>query len=183
MALLIVDKPRGPLDNDLKWQLLLSAKLQALHSPTTVPEIQNGTADGALGFSTDFVTRVSGYDVTAGAATIKWAFSGLDEVPVGESRAYWLCIDADDNPFIFAGQSVAYNDDGILPRSPLELLPELDLLTYGICGVFVVTNGSDFANADMESQGTIYQGIPEGAFIGMESFYYVNSDWVDVHLN
>lgn len=183
MALLIVNKSRGPEDNDLKWQLLLSAKLQALHTPTVEPQIQDGTVTGTLGVTADFVTRVSGYDVTVLGATVKWDFRVLQNVNSNESKAYWLCVDADDNPFIFEGEAVRYDEDDNLPRSPLETLPPVDLLTYGICGVYEVTRGSNFNSTDLESQGTVYRGMPEGACIGMEGRYFVRSDWVDVHLN
>ena len=185
MATFIIDKNRGPKDVDDLWQLFLSMKLRALHSVVSgsISESSN-PARVSHGLS-EFTFRVNGMNVLSpGAPTIIWDFTTQPNVPAGHNQAFWILVDAALNPVILPGTAVAVDADD---SNALHFLPDVDLETYSIAGVYEGFNGVDLTgtmnNIQGPGLGEVYTGIPEGACIGMENRYFVNNPWIDVHLN
>ncbi len=145
---------------DLAHRLLVSLALLLNYSTLDDAGIGDGTTDGKLK-----TTATAGYRIGTGvysksATDDLWDLTGETDTEAGEYRAYWLLLDSSGTASLSASGEYATEADA------LASLPDLDG-TKAVIGVYVADPECDFDGAaGLAAQGTIYDGIPEGASLG-----------------
>ncbi len=145
-------------------QQLLSLHYRTLFSTFGSPAIGNGTTAGRLRTTASTTGRVAGVEVTKASTDDLWNLSGETATTASQFRAYWLYINAAGAASFAAGTNAA---------SAAAALAALPSIAEDKCvlGVYVAGVSTNFANA-LAAQGTIYNGIPEGAALPGGVFTY-----------
>ncbi len=146
------------------WKRIASLNLLLGFSTFSAAAIGNGTTSGRLRTNAAVNYRVAGVEYSKASTDDLWDLSAETATDASSYRAYWLYLDS-------AGASsfVAGGDKGSAALA-LADLPDV-VETKSILGVFVAGPSTNFANA-LAAQGTIYDGIPAGAAIGVPGQVY-----------
>ncbi|MEL6346886.1 MAG: hypothetical protein AAFV53_27485 [Myxococcota bacterium] len=135
-------------------------------STLSAPAIGNGTTAGTLRTNTSADFRISNRQYTKASTDDLWDLSGETDTAAGTHRAYWLYLDA------AGAASIAAGTDASSAALALQKLPDVDD-TKSILGVYVAGPATDFnAAGGLAAQGTIYDGIPDGAPCGVPGQTY-----------
>lgn len=141
--------------------------LQQCFSTHTDAGIGNGTTAGRLRTTASSSYTVAGMEYSKASTDDLWDLSGETDTAAGMYRAYWLYLDSAG-----AASFVASNGDWDSAAAALADLPAVTE-TKSIIGVFVADPACDFDDAGgLAAQGTIYDGIPAGAYIGVPGQVY-----------
>lgn len=119
------------------------------------PNIGNGTSNGRLKTAAAAAYRVGGAVYSLGATDPAWDLHSETATASGAYRAYWLYVDSAGTCTFAAGT------DETSAAKALASLPD-PTLTKCVFGVYVAGPSTNFANA-LAAQGTIYNGVPDGA--------------------
>lgn len=165
---LTVRKTGARAELDAQWQLIASlALIVGFGTFQAVQAIGNGTTAGRLRTNASYVGRIAGAEVTKASTDNLWNLSAETDTTASQYRAYWLLLDSSGTASIGAGANAAS------AALALAALPALDG-TKTITGVYVAGPSTDFdAGGGLAAQGTIYNGIPEGAPVGVPRKTYV----------
>lgn len=131
-------------------------------STKDAPAISNGTTAGRLRTNASVVFSVGKTQFAKASTDDLWNLSAQTALAAAQYRAYWLLLDNAGAATIAVGtiQSTAL--------LALGTLPALDG-TKSVIGVYVAGPSTNFASA-LAAQGTIYNGIPDGARTGVGLF-------------
>lgn len=119
------------------------------------PNIANGTSNGRLKTTAAAAFRIGGQVYSLGATDPAWDLHSETATAAGTYRAYWLYVDSAGTCTFAAGT------DETSAAKALASLPD-PTLTKCVFGVYVAGPSTNFANA-LAAQGTIYNGVPDGA--------------------
>lgn len=151
---------------DSLWQSYASLMFVLCFSVVGNPTIGNGTTNGRLRTTVSTVGRIMGVaEVTKASTDDLWNLSGETAVPAATYRAYWLYLNSAGTASFVAGTNAASI------AAALAALPSHDE-TKTIFGVYVAGPSTNFANA-LVAQGTVYNGVPPGANIGVPGKTFV----------
>lgn len=147
---------------DAMWQLVASGNLLSNFSTADDPAIGNGTTAGNLRTTAAVDYKIAGAAQAQLASTDDlWDLSAETDTNAASYRAYWLHADG----------TFAASGDKPSAAGALGDLPDPDS-SKGLIGVFVAGPSTDFDDAGgLAAQGTIYDGIPAGAQIGVAGGY------------
>lgn len=152
--------PPARAELDLVHGMLVSLALLLNYSTLDDPGIANGTTAGTLKTTATAGFRIGTGSYSKAATDDLWDLSGETDTAAGEYRAYWLLLDSSGTA------SFAASGEQSSAALALADLPDLDG-TKAVVGVFVADPACDFDDAGgLAAQGTIYDGIPEGASLG-----------------
>lgn len=157
-----------------QWQMLASLALLVGLSTFDRGGIANGTTAGTLKTVNTVGFRIKGAAYSKAATDDLWDLSGETDTAAGEYRAYWLLLSS------AGAASFAASGEQASAALALADLPALDG-TKSVAGVFVAGPETDFNDAGgLSAQGTIYDGIPAGANIGVMRRTYVKPEFHDI---
>jgi len=143
------------------WQALLSLQLKLAFSIQGFPAIGDGTTSGTLRTTAATPYTVAGAVYSKASTDDLWDLSAEVDTAAATYRAYWLYLDSAGAASIVAGSDVPTE------AQALASLP-LPADDQSVAGVYVAGPSCDFDGvAGLEAQGTVYDGIPEGANIGV----------------
>jgi len=179
---LAVRNTNGPQHRFDIWSVLLTMWYSFYFSTRgdTAGAIVGTVTAGELDAAADVTAHIAGVPFTfdQDGTDASWDLSEEEDLEAGEYRAYWLYSTA---------TSVASIEAGALSASPedaLRNLPNPDV-EKAILGVYVAgddENAIDFDSDTLgaDGYGTVYNGIPEGANIGVEGGTAVDPQLVTV---
>lgn len=121
------------------------------------PAIANGTTAGYLKTVNSITYKIAGRTYTKGATDDLWNLTAPTDTAAGEYQAVILFLDASGTASITA---CTIKSTAALALAEVEA--NLDNAKAAI-GVFVAGPSTDY-DAALSSQGTIYNGVPDGAF-------------------
>lgn len=149
----------GPNAQLEMWRALLSLQLRVAFSAVGNPTIGNGTTAGRLATTVAVDYTVAGASANRAIADDFWNLSGETATTASQYRAYWLYVNLAGTASFVAGSN-----------APSEALALAALPTpaddQSIFGTYVAGPSTDFSAA-LVAQGTVTNGIPTGAFIGI----------------
>lgn len=143
-------------------RVLQSMRLALFNSTQTDVNIGDGGTAGYLRTNASSSFKIGQFEYTKASTDDLWNLSAQTDTTASQYRAYWLYLDSSGTASIGAGTNAS--------TAPLALaaLPA-PTLTKSIIGVFVAGPSTDFnAGGGLAAQGTIYDGIPEGARMDMD---------------
>ena len=152
----------GPLAWAKIAALLNSIVLTTKFSVDTNPAIADGLTDGKLKTvaATDF--HIAQWKYSKAATDDLWDLSAETDTTATQYRAYWLYLDSAGVATIVAGTTVTGGRADALAGLPIHDESK------SIAGCYVADPSTDFNGvAGLAAQGTVYNGIPEGAWIGI----------------
>lgn len=156
----------GRAEADALWARLASLNLLANFSTRSAPGIADGTTAGKLKTTATTAFTIAGRSYSKNATDDLWDLSGETDTGEDVYRAYWLLLNTSGAASIAAGPDAASEEEA------LRRLPLLDG-TKSIIGAFVAGPETDFDDAGgLEAQGTVHDGIPDGANIGVPRQVY-----------
>lgn len=145
------------------WTALLSLQMRLAFSASGAPAIGNGGTAGNLRTTASTPYTIAGQQYTLASTDDVWDLSGETDTTASQYRAYWLYANAAGTGSIVAGENSA-TAAGALASLPLPSD------TLSVIGVFVADPSTDFdAGGGLAAQGTIYDGVAPGAYIGVDS--------------
>lgn len=145
---------------DLVHQLTVSLALLLNYSTLDDPGIGDGTTAGNLKTTATAGFRIGTGAYSKAATDDLWDLSGETDTTAAQYRAYWLLLDSSGTA------TFAASGNQTTAALALQDLPALDG-TKAVIGVFVAGPSCNFVAAGgLAAQGTIYDGIPEGASLG-----------------
>lgn len=148
---------RAELDNIHCW--LATLQVQEQYSAKTDPGLGDATTAGNLRNTATTEFTIGQFYYSKASTDDLWDLSGETDTTAAQYRAYWLLLDASGVASIDAGANATSAAEA------LRALPDLDG-TKSAIGVFVADPACDFDDAGgLAAQGTIYDGIPDGANI------------------
>lgn len=162
MATVTIRKTGTRAEFDEFARICASLSLRQNYSCVQDPAIANGTTAGKLKTVGDVDYSIgTGLYAKSGTDDL-WDLSGETDTAADEYRAYWLLLNSSGTAsFAASGEQASAAD-------ALADLPALDG-TKSVIGVFVAGLSCDFDDAGgLAAQGTIYDGIPEGAALGSD---------------
>ncbi len=144
------------------WTAFLSLQMRVAFSASGAPAIGNGTTAGNLRTTASTPFTIAGQAFTKASTDDLWDLSGETDTTASQYRAYWLYLDSSGTASIVAGTNA-----GTAAAALLALPLPSDTLSVG--GVFVADPSCDFdAAGGLAAQGTIYNGVAPGAYIGVD---------------
>lgn len=128
------------------------------------PAIGDGTTAGQLRTTAAADFQIGQFVYNKASTDDLWDLSAETDTVAGQYRAYWLLLDSAGAASFVAGTDAASEADALLG---LPLHDE----TKSIAGVFVAGPSTDFSLA-LVAQGTVYDGVPDGAWVGVGAHPY-----------
>lgn len=116
------------------------------------PNIGDGSTAGRLRTNAAVPYRIGGLLASLASTNDLWDLHSETATSASNFRAYWLYQD---------GTFTAGTTDETTAAKALAALPDPNV-AKAVIGVYVAGNSTNFANA-LAAQGTIYNGIPDGA--------------------
>jgi hypothetical protein len=161
-----IRKTGGRDELDALWAGLNSLTMKTAFAARDDGSIGNGTTAGNLRTTASVDFGIAGDEYTKASTDDLWDLSGETDTDASSYRAYWLYLDN------AGAASIAAGSDQTSAALALENLPALTE-TKSIIGAFVADPSCDFDDAGgLAAQGTIYNGIPDGAYVGIPGHTY-----------
>lgn len=160
MSTLTIRRTSTRAEFDAVGRLIASLVLAQRYGPVQDPALADGTTDGKIKSTADVDYHIGTGAYAKSATDELWDLSAETDTAADEYRAYWLLLDSSGTA------SIAASGEQASAAAALEDLPALDG-TKAVIGVYVAGLSCDFNGAaGLEAQGTLYDGIPEGAALG-----------------
>lgn len=154
----------GPARPELDFfhRAIQSMKLALFNATQIDVGIGDGTTDGYLRTNASSTFKIGQFEYVKASTDDLWNLSAQTDTTASQYRAFWLYLDSSGTASIGAGSNASTE------ALALAALPVVTS-TKSVIGVFVADPSTDFNGAaGLAAQGTIYDGIPEGARLDVE---------------